>query len=217
MSQSQTILSLTSIRSFAALFVVWYHVAVSFTAYDFTFFNLFLNGSLSVDLFFVLSGFILHHVYKDKNIHKSYRKFVFTRLARIYPLHLVTLLTLLFITLVLDDFSDRYNPEYYTGLSFFLNLLLVQNWGFIPPSWNMVSWSISAEWFMYLLFPFMVCGVSRFKLAKTQKVYPFITLFVLASHYLAIYTLQLDGYGGMSIGGMIQVFFEFSLGFFFME
>lgn len=217
MNKPKTIPALTSIRGVAALFVLCYHIAGSFSSYEFSFFKLFHNGSLSVDLFFVLSGFIMHHVYcASSDLSKFpnfFTSFMMSRIARLYPLHIITLLILVIILLVLPDFSNRYAAGTFTYTSFLFNLLLIQNWGFIGPSWNLVSWSISAEWFMYLLFPFMlIC--SRYLISfKLKWFYLFFTLVILSTHYLVIYLLQLDGYGGISLGGMIQVFFEFSLGF----
>jgi len=212
MNKTEAIIPLTSIRGFAALFVVWYHIAMSFTKQDFWFFHLFVNGDLSVDLFFVLSGFILHHVYKDKNIYQNYKNFILNRIARIYPLHIITLFFLL-ILITLDQSVANNYKVIFSSTSFLLNLILVQNWGFIPPSWNMVSWSISAEWFMYLLFPFMMYFSVFFKFNQKPLIYFFFSILLLSIYYLIICFFKLEGYGGISLGGMIRVFFEFSLGF----
>jgi peptidoglycan/LPS O-acetylase OafA/YrhL len=58
--------------------------------------------------------------------------------------------------------EDRYDPT-----SFFLGLALVSSWGFgdIPLAWNVPSWSISAEWFVYLLFPVM----AYFSIGRIQR------------------------------------------------
>lgn len=74
------------------------------------------KGYLMVDLFFILSGFIMMHVYKNAFSSdlkfKSYLSFLKARLARIYPLHFFTLLFLVFIyyaslnSYMLGDLSD---------------------------------------------------------------------------------------------------------------
>jgi len=82
---------LTAMRFYAAMWVVLFHywpkLAVSFTP---AFVD---RGYLGVELFFVLSGFILCHVYlpaADRGEFK-YGGFLWARIARVYPLHLVTL------------------------------------------------------------------------------------------------------------------------------
>ncbi len=108
---------------------------------------------LGVDLFFLLSGFILYHVYGAFFAGgvrlAAWRGFMIRRLLRIYPLHLATLL----LVIVIARFALP--PE---GLwHLFLNLTLTQAWGLSDEFvYNAPSWSISAEFAAYLLFPFMV-------------------------------------------------------------
>ena len=211
---NKNIPALTSIRGIAALIVLFYHIDQSFSTHNLPFFSWFNKGSLGVDLFFVLSGFIMAYVYHSETSFehgfiKFYRKFIFVRFARIYPLHIATLLFLLIITLTIEDFTSRHQTLYTLG-TFIQNIFLIQNWGISTPSWNMVSWSISAEWFMYLLFPFLLY-FSQF--IHSAKSYLLLATITLVSHYCIIFALNLDGYGGISIGGMIRVFFEFTLGF----
>src|SRR5690606_14500873 len=124
--------------------------------------------------------------------------------------------TLLLIVLFLPGFRDRYEPAQFSFSSFVSNILLIHSWGFHQLSWNMISWSISAEWFMYLLFPLYIT------LAHTEKIQNSMVIAtlccsILIAHHSVIYTFSLDGYGGLSRGGMVRVFFEFSLGFFLFK
>jgi peptidoglycan/LPS O-acetylase OafA/YrhL len=146
--------SLTSLRFFAAAWVVLYHywanLAVSYTP------SIVATGHLGVELFFILSGFILSHVYLPSFEAGQFRygDFLWSRLARIYPLHLATMVGVgvmaglaLAVGLKLD-----HNVVSLVGLP--VNLLLLQGWGLTPViGWNYPSWSISAEWFAYLCFP----------------------------------------------------------------
>jgi len=117
-------------------------------------------GGTGVGVFFVLSGFILSYVYADKFASHSigYGKFMFARISRVYPLHLVTLLvygTLGAAGLLLLLPQDNH----YT---FILNLGLLQAWGFTDlVSWNEPAWSISTELFAYLLFPFLIGPLTK--------------------------------------------------------
>ena len=145
---SREIKPLTSLRGIAAMGVVFYHFRPlydrSFSIEPHTL--IISRGYLWVDFFFLLSGFVLCHVYAEDFIRRRvrYREFLGKRIARIYPLHLVTLLVLLIPFFGVSG----------TRVSFATNLLLLHAWG--PDSqltWNYPSWSISAEWAAYLAFP----------------------------------------------------------------
>jgi peptidoglycan/LPS O-acetylase OafA/YrhL len=114
------------------------------------------KGYLGVELFFVLSGFILSHVYLAQAGEKrfSYGRFLWARVARVYPLHIATLLAvgLLAGAAVVVGMSVDGNVLSWSSLP--ANLLMVHAWGLAPVAgWNHPSWSISAEWFAYLCFP----------------------------------------------------------------
>lgn len=114
------------------------------------------KGYLGVELFFVLSGFILSHVYLAAAGEKrfSYRGFLWARIARVYPLHIATLIGvgLLAAAALFAGMSVDANVLSWASLP--ANLFMVHAWGLAPVAgWNHPSWSISAEWFAYLCFP----------------------------------------------------------------
>jgi peptidoglycan/LPS O-acetylase OafA/YrhL len=114
------------------------------------------KGSLGVELFFVLSGFILSHVYLASFGERtfSYRGFLWARLARIYPLHLATLLGLGLLVGAAVMLGVPSGSDALVWSSLPAQLSLTQAWGFgLDGGWNHPSWSISAEWFAYLAFP----------------------------------------------------------------
>jgi len=144
---------LTAMRFFAAVWVVAYHF---WPALGIARPLLVAKGYLGVDLFFILSGFILCHVYLTPFGERrySYRAFLWARLARIYPTHIVTLIG--FGSLVylgsLIGVRDGGNVLVWSSLP--AQLSLTQAWGLSPQGgWNHPAWSISAEWFAYLCFP----------------------------------------------------------------
>ncbi|MGH1396830.1 MAG: acyltransferase family protein [Trichormus sp.] len=171
-SSVKNIPPLTSIRGIAALSVVILHfsyyalpktgeVLSSYT-------DFFYNSYLWVDFFFMLSGFIMSHVYftyfsSSVNLHK-YGSYLLSRFARIYPLHIFVLL--LFIGLeIIKIFLP--NAEPFTGkfnlLALFANVFLLQAFALdCPPLfwcntyWNEPAWSISVEFVIYLIFPFLL-------------------------------------------------------------
>jgi peptidoglycan/LPS O-acetylase OafA/YrhL len=109
-----------------------------------------------VDVFFVLSGFVLSYVYEASFIQKvasaGYLHYLGVRLARIYPLHLLTMAAAFAIYALSATIGRGTVPAGHFGLyDAMMNLTLLHAWGTTKVlSWNDVSWSISAEWFAYL-------------------------------------------------------------------
>ena len=118
---------------------------------------------LAVDSFFVMSGFIMLHVYQDKfrnGISRTaFKDFIVARFGRVYPLHLFTLLILVTIFYLNDgNFSILTNQgnEAANPHAILTNLLMLQSFPFHKiHTWNMPSWSLSAEWWPYFTLPFI--------------------------------------------------------------
>ncbi len=148
--------ALTALRFFAAFWVLTLHYT-DFMPADFAAVTgFFAAGKLGVDFFFVLSGFILTHVYlrRLETGDFAWQGFMLRRFARLYPLHLVTFLVVVaYVTAGRLAGIGLSVPEAYTLEAAWPNLLMLHAWGIQDHmSWNYVSWSISAEWFAYLLF-----------------------------------------------------------------
>ncbi len=144
---------LTSLRFFAALWVVFFTYWSNLGAPSPAFVE---KGYLGVELFFVLSGFILSHVYLQSSGEGRFRygPFLWARLARVYPLHLFTLTGIAILGIAATVAGMTIDPNVLSLKALPANLLLVHAWGFSPVAgWNHPSWSISAEWFAYLTFP----------------------------------------------------------------
>lgn len=159
--------SLTALRGLAALWVVLYHFSVQclprLDAVPHSY--LIHKGYLAVDFFFMLSGFVMTHVYHRafaESVARNYRSFLIARVARIYPLHLLVLL--LFVATVLAaQFSTGGLPHSlrdapwqgpYSVGAFVANVLMLQGLNAGEWSWNYPAWSISVEFMAYLIFPF---------------------------------------------------------------
>lgn len=162
---------LTAFRGIAALIVVVFHYSGGFlpslTPSDYTAFL--SKGYLWVDFFFVLSGFVLAHVYAAKFQSQlqvaTLKTFVFARFSRIYPLHLVILLGYLALELVkLGLVHGEIGHASFTTFegsrsldALVSNIFLLQTTGIHDGlTWNGPAWSIGAEWFAYLAFPVLV-------------------------------------------------------------
>lgn len=156
---------LTGLRIVAALWVLVYHFR-DHLGLDADRLGLVAKGYLGVDLFFVLSGFILSHVYlrrfADGRFH--YGSFLWARLSRIYPVHLVTLAATILIWLVAMKMGATFSPAAFDPAVLPQHLLMIHAWGTTPMvQWNFPSWSISAEWFAYLTFPVAATLVLAFR------------------------------------------------------
>ena len=177
--QPSYLYNLTPLRGIAALLTVIYHVDIALG------FGVFVNQQqshvvdklyLMVDFFFILSGFILCYVYGKrfngpiKRV--QFKNFAIARFARVYPLHFFVLLYLVLLKvgfLLAGGIEDPFSKMNNSWISIPTNLLLVQamnvhHWF----SWDNAAWSISTEWWMYMLFPFLVKPI--YKLGGKGKI-----------------------------------------------
>lgn len=161
-----TIHALTGIRAIAAAWVVIAHFSVQLYGLlpATTQVSWWIDtGYLGVEVFFVLSGFIISYNYADRIRAgvSSYRDFLVNRFARLYPVHLVTVFAVGVLVLAAAvahvplNSADRYTP-----LSFLGNLLMLQAAPHVP-AWDAPAWSISAEALAYVSFPLTAWLLSR--------------------------------------------------------
>jgi peptidoglycan/LPS O-acetylase OafA/YrhL len=168
---SQQIDALTGIRGVAALWVAAYH-GRGFLIPDIrlpaALDNLIGSGWLAVDLFFVLSGFVISHAHmRDFTVLSadSTSRFLRLRLARIYPAHLVVVLLWLLpiaAAAVANRPLSAGVAQHFNVRTFLHAVTLTNGWG-LPGStgWNLPSWSVGSEWFAYLVFPLTACALWR--------------------------------------------------------
>ena len=156
--------ALTTLRFLAALWVVlytaWPYLDVGFVPVAVT------KGYLGVEAFFILSGFILSHVYLEAVGEKRFRYggFLWARIARVYPLHLVTLFGMIALGMAATVAGLSIDGSLTGWRALPAHLTMTHAWGLAPSSaFNHPSWSISAEWFAYLLFPAFAWLALRFR------------------------------------------------------
>ncbi|HLL31773.1 MAG TPA: acyltransferase, partial [Allosphingosinicella sp.] len=207
--------ALTGIRGLAAWFVVLYHIRLGAVPYLPDGANFALSkGYLAVDLFFMLSGFVLWLNYADRLRRDgigAVPKYLARRVARVWPLHLFILaLTVIFAAGLAA--AGKLNPDHYPWAELPLHMLLIHNWGFTGAlTWNDPSWSISGEAGAYLLFPLIVLGADWRRLSPA--------LAIAALLLLALLLWAVMGWNGADIldrdiprFGLLRAVTEFSMG-----
>lgn len=145
--------SLTSLRFFAALYILLYHARPQFDILSFL--PKEYEFPQGVTFFFILSGFILTYVYRDLSSKTERKAFLIKRLARLWPLHLFWLFAAILALPTSSLFEYKLNAGDYE-LALVSNFFLLQTWlantqlGF---SFNPPAWSIANELFFYAMFP----------------------------------------------------------------
>lgn len=207
---------LTSIRGIAAWWVVLFHSQMLFDdSLPPALANVIAHGYLAVDLFFILSGFVIYLNYNSKvasGFPASAIAFYLNRFARIYPVHLLMLGSYLLLAGAFVYFSKSgVTPDSYSAKSFVESVFLIHAWFGTGMSWNVPSWSISAEWFVYLLFP-LITLILR-KHLKTMLSHIAISAFILALIYCTYSAMDVNSLGTDILSmALIRVCFEFLLG-----
>lgn len=190
--RSGEIKALTGLRIFAAVWVVLFHfrpllygAAPDLTA---ALAPVLDRGAQGVDLFFILSGFVLTWTYIDK-MGKTWStratlRFLWLRLARVWPVYLVTLhLAALWVVFTLNvGHVPTEDLAPYNAVSYLRQLFLVQLWFepfFDGTSWDGPAWSISAEWLAYLMFGVLILVL--FRVARATRARSLMLLAVAVS------------------------------------
>lgn len=184
--------ALTGLRIVAAVWVVLFHFRPLFAeaapGFSSALAPVLDRGAQGVDLFFILSGFVLTWNYLDKMGRtwstRATVRFLWLRLARVWPVYLVTLhlaALLVIFTIYVGHVPPESTAEF-TATSYVRQLFLVQLWFqpfFDGSSWNGPAWSISAEWLAYLLFGGLILVV--FRVARATRARSLLMLAMAAS------------------------------------
>jgi peptidoglycan/LPS O-acetylase OafA/YrhL len=155
--------SLTGLRFVLAVWITLYHLAVMNGPPGLSASPLLAVGNARVDGFFLLSGFVLAHIYAVRTGGRfAFGPFLQARIARLYPLHLLGLAMLGIAVLAALATGRAEQAAAYTPLGFIANLFMLQGWS-IPGAgaWNFPAWTLSAEFFAYLCFPAFVIVAAK--------------------------------------------------------
>jgi peptidoglycan/LPS O-acetylase OafA/YrhL len=213
-SARPVIAALTGLRAVAAVWVVLFHyradvltLAPALRPLE----PLMAAGYLGVDVFFVLSGFVLAYNYADPLSRwrtTEVRGFLRNRLARVWPVHLVTLHLDLLQAAVIGTLGVTAGGHRRTAAAYAENLTMTHTWWNDRPSFNAPAWSISAEWAAYLCCPLLLLLLARVRRASTAAL-------LAAAGYalmLTVFALWALPNGNVAHAGMLRLAAEFCAG-----
>jgi peptidoglycan/LPS O-acetylase OafA/YrhL len=175
--------ALDGLRGVAILLVVFLH--------NFGFMNYFFFGWLGVDLFFVLSGFLITEILLNTLDKPDFlRNFYIRRLLRIFPLYYIVLIICLWI---LPSFLKHLNFKYYTSNQFWL-WTYFQNWlfSFKTPYGDKIllhTWSLAVEEQFYLVWPATILLIKK---PKTLLVIVFLVFIGVGFARYALWNFQIE-------------------------
>jgi len=155
---------LDGVRGSAILLVLAHHLAASVQyefGYDNIAFRLMEIGWCGVDLFFVLSGFLITGIlYDSKQSNAYFRNFYARRTLRIFPLYYLALTVVLVLRLIWDQ-ANLFGIANPTWMWFYLTNVIIARDGY--GSFGVVDhfWSLAVEEHYYLMWPFVVLLLNR--------------------------------------------------------
>jgi peptidoglycan/LPS O-acetylase OafA/YrhL len=181
--------ALTGVRGVAAAVIVAYHFGdvQLFGGGNIAYYRI-PHGYLPVDLFFMLSGYVIGLTYRDAfgsgNL-KNYATFMLKRVARLYPAYLA--IGLLYVAKIAAGLSGQDTLSMFSPSDIVGNILMMTGWGLHIHPLIGVSWAASAEMGSYLLVPLLM-------LVTIRRSLPVCGFAVLAA-LLAIYAVSISGRG----------------------
>jgi peptidoglycan/LPS O-acetylase OafA/YrhL len=142
--------ALTGIRTLLAFNIVLFHFTPPYLGPVRPFVE---HGFVFVNVFFLISGFVLSYNYFDRGRNLVKRDFWMARFSRLYPVYLLVLL--ISLPMLQLEWHSRSPTEFWQGL--ILTPLLLQGWSpSLATFWNTVAWTLSCEMAFYLLFPWLI-------------------------------------------------------------
>ncbi len=185
---------MTGVRGVAAIIIVIYHYGKFHLDHVSDVWDI-PHGYLPVDLFFMLSGFVIGYVYRD-NLHpefsSSYGNFLVKRFARLYPAYIV--ISALYALKIALGLTGEETFARFDWLDVVGNLLLLTGWGLNIYPLIGVSWASSAELGSYFAAPVLM----KYTLEKNLR-------WCIACVVLALISIYLISTSGQGSSGPLDV------------
>lgn len=172
----RNIVQLTGLRGVAALAVVFHHAANQMGG------DWYFRGQPMVDIFFVLSGFVMGYVYLSRD-KLDWKAFALARFARVYPLHIATALAMAAASVAVARMGHKPWPDYVNPIQALREATLTMAMPVVGVDklWNFPAWSISVEWWVYFtLFPLLALFGPRLSQGRA------LALFLVAAIGMAV-------------------------------
>ena len=192
--------TLQYLRAFAALAVVYSHAVIQVEGYE-----KYLGhaGSFGVDIFFVISGFIMIYISKPTN---TFGNFIMNRARRVIPLYWFFTFAMAAILLVMPSV---FKATQYDTMALIYSLAFIPQWSMVNPAeaWPIVApgWSLNFEMYFYFVFALSLFFAEKYRVA-------FITLVISAVFIIA--QILNDGESAAAFFFAKTMVFEFVLGMF---
>jgi len=173
LNESQRYNSLQMLRGAAAVFVMLYHATRHYENKDLTFLSgFFQHGYLGVDIFFVLSGFVIYSSSLKYFSSHDIKTYLAKRFIRIYvPYWIFLFLPLLFLFIFKPQFIQN---AYAFSIDYVFKLIFLT---FNHPEVSQITWTLSFEIYFYLLF-------IGFVLFKWYRYFIFLLICVIIINYV---------------------------------
>ena len=168
------------LRFLSSLTIMIYHWGTSFghlnlnSSYPYTssLKIIYNHGSYAVAIFFVISGLVFSNIYLNQE-KSTLSNFFIKRLARLYPLHILTLFLIIVIQFIFFKILGSY--QLYTFNDFYhflLNFFFILGWGLEEGrSFNSPAWTVSFEIVIYFIFFFSIWLINKFKILSVIFIY----------------------------------------------
>ena len=214
MLQQIKIIELESLRGLAAVLIVFFHMPKWSPLLDIAIIN---NSYLMVDLFFVISGFVIFNSYAARiNSGRDLYRFQFLRFWRVYPLHIFFLFFFLAIEIAKYIAANNFGIRSPNSSPFDLNNVssLIENIFLIqsiipnnPLTFNHPSWSISVEFYTYLIFGLVILLFKKYSTVLFAGL-TFLSITMLTTDLTYGFSYLLRCFSGFFWGCLIAGFFR---------
>jgi exopolysaccharide production protein ExoZ len=190
----RSIVSLQALRGVAALLVLLFHFTITLESLaKINFLNgVFRFGNSGVEIFFVLSGFIISFTSHSLIDSGKVREYLLKRTTRVYPIYWVVVA----LFLVPAFFLSLHGTYEFSGSNLLATLLLLPNHQMI----NGVSWSLSYELYFYLLFAVLI-------VSRHFRWVMLVILIICLLRFLGLMENGTDSFGNFVFSQYVLLFF----------